>query len=179
MRRIILLGYMGVGKTTIGRQLSKELNLPFYDLDLYIESRMHKTIKELFGTVGEEQFRRIEHNMLREVGEFEDIILSLGGGTPCFFDNMEYANRQGETIYLKANVDTICQHLRMSGNTRPLLQGKNDEELRSFIQSQLQEREPFYAQAKHIFEVPILNNTKLIKQSAQQIAITFKSPNQS
>lgn len=179
MRRIILLGYMGVGKTTIGRQLSKELNLPFYDLDLYIESRMHKTIKELFATVGEEQFRRIERNMLHEVGEFEDIILSLGGGTPCFFDNMEYANQQGETVYLKANVDTICQHLKMSCNTRPLLQGKDNDELTAFIQSQLQEREPFYVQAKHSFEVPILNDTKLIKQSAQQIAILIKDPNQS
>ena len=92
MRRIIIIGYMGAGKTTVGRALAKETGMQFYDLDWYIEGRMHKTVSQLFAERGEESFRRIEHNMLHEAAEFEDVIISCGGGTPCFFDNMEYMN---------------------------------------------------------------------------------------
>lgn len=93
--RIILLGYMGSGKTTVGKALAKNLGLPFYDLDWYIESRMRKTVKQLFDERGEDGFRKVERNMLHEVAEFENIVLSCGGGTPCFFDNMDYINQQG------------------------------------------------------------------------------------
>ncbi len=102
MKRIILLGYMGSGKTTIGKALSLALNMRFYDLDWYIENRMRKTIAHIFSERGEEGFRKIEYNMLHEVCEFEDVIISCGGGTPCHFDNMDYMNQQGETVYLKA-----------------------------------------------------------------------------
>ena len=87
---------MGAGKTTVGKALSKELNIPFYDLDWYIETRMHKTVKQLFDERGEDGFRIIERNMLHEVAEFENVIISCGGGTPCFFDNMDYLNQQGD-----------------------------------------------------------------------------------
>ena len=97
MVRIIIIGYMGAGKTTVGKALSRELGIPFYDLDWYIESRMRKTVPQIFAQKGEEGFRIIEHNMLHEVAEFEDVVISCGGGTPCFFDNMEYLNAQGET----------------------------------------------------------------------------------
>ena len=93
--RIIILGYMGAGKTTLGHALSKVLDMPFYDLDWYIESRMRKTVSQIFEERGEEGFRTIERNMLHEVAEFENVIISCGGGTPCFFDNMEYMNQQG------------------------------------------------------------------------------------
>ena len=85
MRRIILIGYMGSGKTTVGKALSKETGMMFYDLDWYIESRMHKTVSQIFAEKGEEGFRKIEYNMLHEVAEFEDVIISCGGGTPCFY----------------------------------------------------------------------------------------------
>ena len=92
MNRIILIGYMGAGKTTIGKALSKELGATFYDLDWYIESRMRKTVAQIFAEKGEEGFRKMEYNMLHEVAEFENVIISCGGGTPCFFDNMDYLN---------------------------------------------------------------------------------------
>ena len=88
MNRIIIIGYMGAGKTTVGRALSKAIGVPFYDLDWYIEQRMRRSVRQLFDERGEQGFRRVERNMLHEVAEFEEVILSCGGGTPCFFDNM-------------------------------------------------------------------------------------------
>lgn len=131
---------MGAGKTTVGKALAKELDLPFYDLDWYIETRMHKKVKEIFDEQGEEGFRRIERNMLHEVAEFENVVLSCGGGTPCFFDNMEYMNGQGTVIYLKCSPEVLFRHLKMGKGVRPLLLGKNDEELMAFIREQLERR---------------------------------------
>ena len=87
MIRIFLTGYMGAGKTTLGKAFAREMNVPFIDLDWYIEERFHKSIRELFTERGEASFRELERNMLHEVGEFEDVVVSTGGGTPCFFDN--------------------------------------------------------------------------------------------
>ena len=160
---------MGSGKTTVGHALSQDLNLPFYDLDWYIESRMHSTVKEIFDTKGEEGFRRIEHNMLHEVAEFEDVIISCGGGTPCFFDNMDYLNQQGETIFLKCTPDVLYQHLKMGKTVRPLLLNKTPEEVREFINVQLKEREPFYNKAKHIIDVTVMDNREKIKITVDTI----------
>ena len=153
MQRIILIGYMGVGKTTVGKTLAKRLGLMFYDLDWYIESRMRNTVKQIFDERGEEGFRKIEHNMLHEVAEFEDVVIACGGGTPCFFDNMDYMNRQAETIYLDGSPDTIMRHLHMGKGVRPLLLGKSDDELSAYIHESLEARKPFYTKAKHTVEV--------------------------
>lgn len=158
MVRVIITGYMGAGKTTVGKALSRELGLPFYDLDRYIETRMHKTIPEIFKLKGEEGFREIEHNMLHEVAEFEDVIISCGGGTPCFFDNMDYMCEKGDTVYLKASVDVIWRHIHMGHTVRPLLQGKSEEEAISYITKQLKERECFYLKSKHIVDVGVLDS---------------------
>lgn len=160
---------MGSGKTTVGHALSQDLNLPFYDLDWYIESRMHSTVKEIFDTKGEEGFRRIEHNMLHEVAEFENVIISCGGGTPCFFDNMDYLNQQGETVFLKCTPDVLYQHLKMGKTVRPLLLNKTPEEVREFINVQLKEREPFYNKAKHIIDVTVMDNREKIKITVDTI----------
>ena len=137
MTRIIIIGYMGAGKTTVGKALARELGLTFYDLDWYIEGRMRKTVPQIFAEKGEEGFRKIENAMLHEVAEFEDIVLSCGGGTPCFFDNMEYLNRQGDTVYLKATPDVLYKHLKMGKTERPLLKNKTKEEMYRFIEEQL------------------------------------------
>lgn len=144
---------MGAGKTTVGKDLAKQLGVTFYDLDWYIENRMRKKVSEIFAERGEEGFRQIERNMLHEVAEFEDVVISCGGGTPCFFDNMDYLNQQGDVVYLKAAPETLFQHLKMGKGVRPLLQGKSDEELIVFIREQLQKREEYYMKANHIVEI--------------------------
>lgn len=169
MLRIILLGYMGAGKTTVGHALAKELGIPFYDLDWYIESRMRKKVSQIFAEKGEEGFRKIEHNMLHEVAEFENVVMSCGGGTPCFFDNMEYMNQQAETVYLKARTDVLYDHLRMGRTERPLIKGKSPEELKAFIEQQIALREPFYSQAKHTLDVSLMENYEKIKMSVERL----------
>ncbi|MBR3480286.1 MAG: shikimate kinase [Prevotella sp.] len=173
MTRIILIGYMGAGKTTIGRALAKELDVPFYDLDWYIESRRHKTVAQIFAEEGEEAFRRIEHNMLHEVAEFEDVVISCGGGTPCFFDNMEYMNAQGQVVYLKAEPQVLIDHLRMGRTERPLLKGKNPEELEEFIKEQVRARESYYNQARYIFDVSLMDNYEKIQATITKLRQTL------
>jgi len=153
MKSITLVGYMCVGKTTVGRAIARKLGISFYDLDWYIEERFHTSIPDIFRERGEAAFRDMERRMLHEAAEFEDIVLSAGGGTPCFFDNMDYLNSVSETVYLRASVDTILRHLAISKGKRPLLEGKSPEELRTFVTEQLAAREPFYMKAKHIEEV--------------------------
>ena len=169
MVRIIIIGYMGAGKTTVGKSLSKNLGIPFYDLDWYIESRMRKTVPQLFAERGEEGFRQIEYNMLHEVAEFEDVIISCGGGTPCFFDNMDYLNRMGETIYLKATPEVLYKHLKMGKVERPLLKNKTPEEMQAFIKDQLQKREPYYTKAKHTLDVNLLDTYEKVRISVNRI----------
>lgn len=169
MTRIILVGYMGSGKTTIGRQLAMALGVSFYDLDWYIEMRFHRTVAQIFAERGEEGFREIERNMLHEVAEFEDVVLSCGGGTPCFFDNMDYLNLMGQTVYLKASPEVLAAHLKMGKVERPLIKGKSDEELLVYIRQSLQQREPFYSKAKHILNVDLLDNYEKIATSVELI----------
>ena len=165
MRRIILIGYMGSGKTTVGKALSKETGMMFYDLDWYIENRMRKSVSQLFAERGEEGFRLLEHNMLHEVAEFEDVIISCGGGTPCFFDNMDYLNQQGDVVYLKASPEVLYRHLLMAKVERPLLKGKSPDELIDYITHHLQEREPFYSRARYSLDVDLLDNYDKIQTS--------------
>jgi len=169
INRIIFIGYMGSGKTTLGKELSRQLDMPFYDLDWYIESRMRRTVKQLFDERGEDGFRKIEHNMLHEVAEFENVIISCGGGTPCFFDNMDYLNAQGETVYLKCTPEVLHQHLQMSRTVRPLLLNKTSEEQRLFIWQQLEQREPFYSRARHVLDVTLLDNLEKTQQTIDKI----------
>lgn len=168
MTRIILLGYMGAGKTTIGKALAKELGIMFYDLDWYIESRMRRTVAQIFSDEGEEGFREIERNMLHEVAEFEDVVISCGGGTPCFYDNMDYMNAQGDTIYLQASPDVLAGHLRMGKVVRPLIAGKSDEELRQYIIKSLKQREPYYTKAHHTLNVDLMDNYEKIRISVEK-----------
>ena len=160
---------MGSGKTTVGKALSKDTGMMFYDLDWYIESRMRKSVAQIFAERGEESFRRMEYNMLHEVAEFEDVIISCGGGTPCFFDNMDYLNQQGDTVYLKATPEVLYRHLLMAKVERPLLKGKTPDELIAYITTHLEEREPFYSKARYTLDVSLLDNYDKIQTSVERL----------
>ena len=175
MTRIILIGYMGAGKTTVGKALAKALGVTFYDLDWYIETRMRRTVKQIFDQEGEEGFRRIEHNMLHEVAEFENVVLSCGGGTPCFFDNIDYMNRQGQVVYLKASPDVLYQHLKMGKSVRPLLLDKTPDEVKTFIVEQLAYRERFYSKAGYALDVNLLDNYDKINITVEKLIGILKN----
>lgn len=169
MRSIVLVGYMGAGKTTIGHALAKEMGVQFYDLDWYIEMRFHKTVAQIFEESGEDGFREIERNMLHEVAEFENVIISCGGGTPCFFDNMDYMNSRCDTIYLKASAEVLAAHLKMGRVVRPLILGKTEEELADYIQEMLDQREPYYMKAKYVLDVNLLNSRERVADSIKTL----------
>lgn len=161
---------MGAGKSTLGKALAKTMNLQFIDLDDFIVNRQHKTIKEIFAEVGEEGFRRIERNVLEEVSTFEDVVISLGGGTPCFFDNMEIVRRSGRSVYLKPSEEVLLARLIHGKHKRPLLAEKNDEEILAFIREQLAWREPFYNQAEIVFNASNLECKEDIHLNAELLA---------
>jgi shikimate kinase len=165
---IFIIGYPASGKTTFGRALAKALHRTFIDLDLYIENRYHSDVSEIFAARGEDGFRKIEQNMLQEVGEMENVVIACGGGTPCFFDNMEYMNIHGLTVRLNSSVDVIIRRLLANRYRRPLLQGKDEDELREHVCQNMAAREPFYSQAKISFEGDELENRREIETSVNR-----------
>lgn len=174
MIRIILIGYMGAGKTTVGKALAAELGVTFYDLDWYITMRYRRSVPEIFAERGEEGFRDLERRMLHEVAEFENVVVSCGGGTPCFFDNMDYMNTLADTVYLKAEPEVLAMHLRMGKGRRPLIEGKTPEELEAYIRETLVAREPFYTQAKHCLDVSLLDTAVKVQESVKLIREMLK-----
>ena len=148
MNRIFLIGYMGSGKTTVGQLLATQLGYSFIDMDNHIEGKLFKSVSQIFAELGEDQFRLLEKQCLHEVAEFDQVVISTGGGVPCFFDNMEYMNKQGVTVYLKLSSADLAERLEQShANKRPLLANRKGEELLHFISEELAKREPFYSQA--------------------------------
>jgi len=152
MIRIFIVGYMGAGKTTIGKTLARRLNLNYIDTDHFIENRYRKKISEIFAAEGEEHFREIEHRVLLEVSEFEDIVISTGGGLPCFNDNMTIMINKGITIYLEVSEEDLADRLAVSKNVRPVLKKRTGSELLDFIKENLSARKPYYEQAKIRFK---------------------------
>ncbi|MFT3994584.1 MAG: shikimate kinase [Dysgonomonas sp.] len=171
MKRIFLIGYMGTGKTTAGRELAKSMGLEFVDLDHFIQARYQKTVSQLFDEVGEAEFRNIEQSILAEVGDFENVVVSTGGGTPCFFNNMEYMNQVGTTIYLKASPEALTARLNTPSckEKRPLIKDKTEEELYAFIVESLSKREPYYSKAQIIFETEELISREDVDRYIQQL----------
>jgi shikimate kinase len=150
MVRVFLMGFMGAGKTTLGKALARHLGVSFIDLDQYIEARFMKSVSQIFALKGEQGFREIESRMLREVGEFDDVIVSCGGSTPLIGDNMDFMLQHGKTVYLKCDNDTLLRRLKVARAQRPLIASKTDEELASFIESETKRREPGYLRAEYI-----------------------------
>jgi shikimate kinase len=160
---------MGAGKTTLGKAFAREMNLSFVDQDWYIEERFHKTVQEIFAERGEQGFRELERQMLHEIAEFEDVVISTGGGAPCFYDNMEFMNQKGETVFLNVAPDVLFSRLKIASQNRPILRGKTNEELKAFIAKALEKRAPFYSKAKYIFNADELEDIYQIKSSVNKL----------
>lgn len=150
--RIFLIGYMGCGKSTMGSNLSQILDLTFIDLDTYIEEKYLKTVPQIFEQEGEAAFRQKEQASLKEVAQFDDVIVATGGGAPCFFDNIEVMNNAGLCVFLDIDTDELADRLIHSKTERPLIIGKSPEQLIDFIESMMQKRRPFYEKAKYILK---------------------------
>lgn len=147
--KYFLVGYMACGKTRRGKQMAEELGIRFIDLDAYIVEREHRSIPEIFAIQGEGGFRNLETRYLREVCElYEEFVLSTGGGAPCFNANMEYMNSQGQTLFLNTDIEVIVERLIRGKQKRPIVSKLRDEEIYDFVVRHLQERIPFYRQAK-------------------------------
>ena len=154
--KIILLGYMGSGKSTIGQTLANELNLLFVDLDHAIEKEIGMSIRDFFEASGELKFRRLENDVLKKVIlENSSMILSTGGGTPCYGNNLELMKSALKTkvFYLKASIKTLSERLVSEKDTRPLIQAIGEEDLPEFIGKHLFERSNFYLQAHHVIDI--------------------------
>ncbi|MGJ5641225.1 shikimate kinase [Formosa sp. S-31] len=160
---IILLGYMGSGKSTLGRKLAESLNIPFIDLDDYIEEKEGLSISELFAQKGEIYFRKKEHEHLKAILENQsDVVLALGGGTPCYANNMELIKTYPKTksVYFKASIGELVKRLKHERAKRPILSRfESEDDLTEFIGKHLFERVPFYSQADVTLEVS--NTTEL------------------
>jgi shikimate kinase len=150
--RIFLIGFMGCGKSTLGRTLASELNLTFIDLDSFLEEKYFKTIPRIFAEEGEECFRKKEHNVLEEVCTFDNVVVATGGGAPCFFDNMELMNGSGFCIFLDVDVTSLVNRLIHARVERPLIKDKSPDELHLFIDGLLAKRRPFYEKARYILK---------------------------
>ena len=161
MRPIFLIGYMGSGKTTVGRILARQYGIEHIDLDWRIEQRFHTKISDMFAEIGEDGFRRRERNMLQEIMGMEDVVVSLGGGTPCFFDNVEQMNSAGYTIYLQCNIDVLVERIMRSQAKRPIVANKTKDELEVFVAEHLAEREKFYLKAQYVWNAVEMDLDKL------------------
>ena len=151
MDKIVLVGYMGSGKTEIGILLSKNIDLPFYDLDNLINLETSKSINEIFAEEGEIYFRKIEHQILANtIIKNKSFILSLGGGTPCYANNHLLLNQENVTsIYLKASISTLVDRLKLNRINRPLIKDLSENELSEYIAKHLFERSFYYNQCKN------------------------------
>ena len=150
--RIFLIGFMRCGKTTLGKKLAKDLNYNFIDLDNYVEKRTNKTIIEIFENKGEKEFRIVEKESLMEVCKKDNIVIATGGGTPCFFDNMQKILGSGKAIYLKMKIEDLLERLETDKSQRPLIKNKSAKELENFILNKLSEREYFYKKSDYILQ---------------------------
>ncbi|HRG18146.1 MAG TPA: shikimate kinase [Flavobacterium lutivivi] len=167
--KIILTGYMGSGKTTVGKLLSNKLGFNYIDLDDFIESKEKKSIKDIFSTKGEIYFRKLENNYLIQIlDSTESLVLSLGGGTPCYSNNHELLKRKDlKSIYLKANIDTIFARIKNEKFKRPILSDIAEDELKDFIAQHLFERSYFYLFSKFIVEVDNKSVEEIVEEILQ------------
>lgn len=139
-----------------------------------MEGRFRKTISRIFEEKGEEGFRELERRMLHEVATFEDVLVSCGGGTPCFFDNIDFMNQAGQTVYLKVSADELAGRLACCKTKRPVLKGRTGETLRRFVAESLKQRVPFYEQASVVFDAEHMTTEEDIRKITETLIETLE-----
>ncbi len=162
--RIYLIGFMGSGKTHWGKLLSQRRRMPFYDLDEEIVKTENKSVQQIFHDKGEEYFRVKERELLKAITvDHPSVILSCGGGTPCFFNNIDYMKNHGTIIWLNTSVDVLVQRLLKEKSHRPVIKNVSDTELKSFIVKKLQDRRLYYEQADVMLHEESITLDSLLK----------------
>jgi shikimate kinase len=165
---IVLLGFMGSGKSTLGHQLAKSLEWTFIDLDRFIETEEYRTIADIFEKEGEAFFRKIESNALKRILNHRQQVIAIGGGAACQQVNLDLIKKQSLSVYLKISEPELLHRLAMSSTPRPLLQDKSESEKQSIIVSLLAKREPFYLQADIIIESDAITPKMIISELIAQ-----------
>lgn len=159
--KVFLIGFMGSGKTTLGKKLANYLKYDFIDLDKLIESRAGMSIVEYFGKHGEAAFREMERDVLQSTHYPENVIIATGGGAPCYSDNMEWMNNNGQVAYLSLPPKALAARLELSKADRPLIRQLKGPELVDFIKEKLKEREVFYKQSRFVVSANDLTAERL------------------
>ncbi len=170
MAKIFLTGYMASGKSSTGKTLAAQLKYEFIDLDKFIEQEYKMTIPEIFSSKGEKEFRSMEHNALKKVIEKDKIVVACGGGTPCYYGNMDLMNNNGTTVYLKMSADSLVSRLMSAKEKRPLIANKDEKQLKEFVNRQLEKREDTYHQAQYTVKAKDLNVDELATFVKEQIS---------
>jgi shikimate kinase len=156
---------MSSGKTHWGKCISRKLNIPFFDLDEQVEAAEGRTISEIFLHHGEEYFRRKEKEVLHIISESHDtFLMACGGGTPCYYNNIDYMNKSGTTVWISSSIDTMHQRLLKDRKKRPLLEGLTDEQVRGYIIKKFSDRKIYYEQATVIIDEENISDENFIQQ---------------
>lgn len=145
---IFLIGFMGCGKSTLGRRLAVLTKSTFIDMDKFIEEKYFKTVNQIFAEEGETEFRKKERLAIEELAGFQDVVVGTGGGAPCFADNMQIMNQSGVTVWLDVPLYELVSRLSKAKAERPLIKEKNNAELTEFVRHKLDERNVYYSQAQ-------------------------------
>ena len=162
--KIFLIGFMGCGKSTFGKKLALKLGYDFIDLDHVLENEVGSNIGDYFARHGEAAFRALESKVLKEYNYPENCVVATGGGAPCYFDNMDWMNNNGTTLYIEMTPIALAKRLEKGKEKRPLLKDMNEEQLIGFIESKLAERNPFYKRATLSIEGINLTPDKAVAQ---------------
>jgi shikimate kinase len=169
---ISLLGYMGSGKSHISKTLSTKINFKLIDLDQRISEEYQQTIPEIFENKGEIYFRKAENRILQDILNSEqNLVLSLGGGTPVYYENMMIINEKSKSIFLRASVNTLTQRVLLQKNARPLISKLDDSDIPEFIAKHLFERNPFYSKAHYTIDTDLKTAAEISTEIAEKLNI--------
>jgi len=162
---------MGAGKTTLGKKLARKLGYTFYDIDKAFEHKYKTTVDLFFNKYGEELFRKLEHELLVSTFDFENTVISTGGGTPCFHNGMELINQNGISLYIKLSPEALYYRLTKAKKRRPLVAKKSEDELKKFINDKLREREVYYNKANYVISGISVNIQSLVEMLKTSLSL--------